>query len=178
MQSRRSAKTQENRMKRFHVHVAVDDLCESIRFYSTLFGSKPGVREVDYAKWMLDDPRVNFAISSRGRPAGINHLGFQVDSAAELTGMKAQLEAADSAMVEQTATACCYARSDKYWVTDPSGIAWETFHSLGTVPVYGEDGRTGAQESNCCVPLAAAEDEASPVCCVPDRSEARSACCK
>jgi catechol 2,3-dioxygenase-like lactoylglutathione lyase family enzyme len=177
VQTRRRFKTKEIRMKRFHVHVAVDDLAQSIKFYSTLFGAKPTVREVHYAKWMLDDPRVNFAISSRGRAAGVNHLGFQVDSTTELAGMRAQLEAADSSMVEQTAAACCYARSDKYWVTDPSGIAWETFHSLGAVPVYGEDDRTGAQQSNCCVPLAQTDDKASSGCCVPARDQSQSGCC-
>jgi catechol 2,3-dioxygenase-like lactoylglutathione lyase family enzyme len=165
-------------MKRFHVHVAVADLSESIRFYSALFGAKPSVTEVDYAKWMLDDPRVNFAISSRGRGPGVNHLGFQVESSAELAGMKAQLEAADSAMVEQTATACCYARSDKYWVTDPSGIAWETFHSLGAVPVYGEDNRAASEESSCCTPLAAVDEKQASACCLPAKSESPSACCK
>ena len=149
-------------MKRFHVHVAVDDLSESVRFYSTLFGAQPSVREVDYAKWMLDDPKVNFAISSRGRDVGVNHLGFQVDSAAELSGMKTQLEAADRSLVEQAAVACCYARSDKYWVTDPSGIAWETFHSLGSVPVYGEADRVDASESGCCIP---SQDQSQAACC-------------
>jgi catechol 2,3-dioxygenase-like lactoylglutathione lyase family enzyme len=172
----RRCKAQEIRMKRFHVHVAVDDLAESIRFYSTLFGATPTVTEVDYAKWMIEDPRVNFAISSRGREMGVNHLGFQVDSSDELTGLKAQLLAADAAMVEQTAAACCYARSDKYWVTDPSGIAWETFHSLGAVPVYGEDDRATSQESSCCVPLAAAAGKTSSACCVPSKSEAQSCC--
>lgn len=163
-------------MKRFHVHVAVDDLSESIRFYSTLFGAQPSVREVDYAKWMLDDPKVNFAISSRGREAGVNHLGFQVDSAAELSGMKTQLEAADRSLVEQTAVACCYARSDKYWVTDPSGIAWETFHSLGSVPVYGEGDRADASEGGCCIPLAAEASASS--CCIPSKDQSQAACCR
>lgn len=162
-------------MKRFHVHVAVDDLSASIRFYSTLFGARPSVMEADYAKWMLEDPRVNFAISSRGRAAGVNHLGFQVDTAAELTEMKAQLEAADVAMVQQTAIACCYARSDKHWVTDPSGIAWETFHSLGRVPVYGEGDHVNVNESSCCVPLAGAADASS--CCVPTKDQTKAACC-
>lgn len=162
-------------MKRFHVHVSVDDLADSIRFYSTLFGAQPSVRESDYAKWMLEDPGVNFAISSRGRAAGVNHLGFQVESAAELTGMKAQLEAADRSMVEQTAVACCYARSDKYWVTDPSGIAWETFHSLGTAAVYGDDDRVDAQQSGCCIPLAAEAGASS--CCIPAQNPGQSACC-
>jgi catechol 2,3-dioxygenase-like lactoylglutathione lyase family enzyme len=163
-------------MKRFHVHVAVDDLPESIRFYSTLFGAQPSVHEVDYAKWMLDDPRVNFAISSRGREAGVNHLGFQVDSAAELIGMKIQLEAADRSLVEQTAVACCYARSDKYWVTDPSGIAWETFHSLGSVPVYGEGDRVDASEGGCCMPLAVEAGASS--CCIPRQDQSQAACCR
>lgn len=162
-------------MKRFHVHVAVDDLPESIRFYSTLFGAQPSVRESDYAKWMLEDPRVNFAISSRGREAGVNHLGFQVDTAAELTGMRAQLEAADQSLVEQTAIVCCYARSDKYWVTDPSGIAWETFHSLGAVPVYGEGDRVDTEASSCCIPLAA--EPAASSCCIPTQERSQTACC-
>lgn len=164
-------------MKRFHVHVAVDDLSESIRFYSTLFGAEPSLQKPDYAKWMLDDPRVNFAISSRGRAAGINHLGFQVDTAAELGGMKAQIEAADASLVEQSATACCYARSDKYWVKDPSGIAWETFHSLGAVPVYGDDARKDAKEGACCVPLATTEGESASTCCIPSEGSSQGACC-
>lgn len=163
-------------MKRFHVHVAVDDLSDSIRFYSTLFGAQPSVQEVDYAKWMLEDPRVNFAISSRGREAGVDHLGFQVDSAAELAGMKTQLETADRALVQQTAVSCCYARSDKYWVTDPSGIAWETFHSLGSVPVYGQDDRVVASDGGCCIPLAVEANASS--CCVPGKDQAQAACCR
>lgn len=137
-------------MKRFHVHVSVADLASSIRFYSKLFGAEPTVTRSDYAKWMLEDPRVNFAISNRGRAVGVNHLGFQVDSAAELTGMTDQLRAADAGLLEQTAIACCYARSNKYWVTDPAGVAWETFHSLGEVPVYGEEERTAETGRACC----------------------------
>jgi lactoylglutathione lyase len=126
-------------MKRLHVHVSVKDLAASIRFYQTLFGSEPVVTKSDYAKWMLEDPRVNFAISTQRQPVGVNHLGFQVDTDEELRGMRAQLEAADARMIEENEQACCYARSDKYWVTDPTGIAWETFHTLGGIPVYGED---------------------------------------
>ncbi len=150
-------------MKRFHVHVAVPDLAESIRFYSTLFGAQPSVRKDDYAKWMLDDPRINFAISQRSSVTGVNHLGFQVESAAELEAMHGQLAAADSAIVAQKDANCCYARSDKYWVTDPSGVAWETFHSLGSVPVYGTDGETRAvaPKAACCAPAAAAKS----ACC-------------
>ena len=153
-------------MKRFHVHVSVDNLETGIRFYSKLFAAEPSVVKPDYAKWMLDDPRVNFAISQRGYQAGVNHLGFQVDSDSELKDMRAQLATADSSLVEQTAAACCYARSDKYWVTDPSGIAWETFHTLDSVPVFGQQTRSKADSATCCIPLqpaASAKDEAS--CC-------------
>lgn len=126
-------------MKRLHVHVSVKDLPASIRFYQTLFGAEPAVTKPDYAKWMLEDPRVNFAISTHRQPVGVNHLGFQVDKDEELRGMREQLEAADAHMVEENEQPCCYAKSDKYWVTDPTGIAWETFHTLGSIPVYGED---------------------------------------
>ena len=158
-------------MKRFHVHVSVADLNESIRFYSQLFGGAPAVHKSDYAKWMLDDPRVNFAISTQRQPVGVNHLGFQVDSDDELRGMQAQLTAADAEIVQEDEQPCCYSRSDKYWVTDPTGIAWETFHTLSSIPVYGEDTPvfdhgasvvpTGAQgsavKSACCVPAGPAK---------------------
>jgi catechol 2,3-dioxygenase-like lactoylglutathione lyase family enzyme len=146
-------------MKRFHVHVAVPDLQQSIRFYSTLFGEQPSVVKDDYAKWMLDDPRVNFAISERGGAGGINHLGFQVDEAAELDEIHARLQAADSGVVAEKDVSCCYARSDKYWTTDPAGVPWESFRSLGSVPFY----RGEAQE-------------AKPACCEPSNSAER-ACC-
>jgi catechol 2,3-dioxygenase-like lactoylglutathione lyase family enzyme len=153
-------------MKRFHVHVAVEKLDDSIRFYSSLFGVAPTVVQPDYAKWMLEDPRVNFAISQRGRSSGINHLGFQVDSDAELKAMHGQLEAADAGLLEQTGAACCYARSDKYWVTDPQGVAWETFHTLESIPMYGEDTRTAAAQSARCQPRAEAQPETA-ACCQP-----------
>src|SRR6266545_1335845 len=143
-------------MKRFHVHVAVPDLGDSIRFYSTLFGAEPSVRKDDYAKWMLDDPRVNFAISQRGGAAGVNHLGFQVDSGEELEALHANLEAADQSVVAEKGANCCYAKSDKYWVTDPAGVAWESFHTLGAIPMFnGESERTSAQ-GGCCAPTVAA----------------------
>ena len=148
-------------MKRFHVHVAVDQLEESIRFYSMLFGHAPTVVKADYAKWMMEDPRINFAISQRDRKAGINHLGFQVESAEELAAMRSQLEAADTSLIEQDGIACCYARSDKYWVTDPSGIAWETFHTLGEVPMFGDDARTPTPRA-CATPA-----KAQTPCCRP-----------
>lgn len=154
-------------MKRFHVHVAVKDLQESIRFYSAIFGASPSVEQKDYAKWMIEDPRINFAISTRGHQPGVNHLGFQVESNEALTAMRGQLENADASLVEQSGTACCYARSDKYWITDPSGIAWETFHSLGTVPVFGEDAPADKQEA-CCIPLKQEAKAKSSACCVPN----------
>jgi catechol 2,3-dioxygenase-like lactoylglutathione lyase family enzyme len=161
-------------MKRFHVHVSVDDLEASIRFYSTIFGTAPAVEKVDYAKWMLEDPRINFAISRRGHATGINHLGIQVDSSEELIALRDQLESADAGMVEQSGTACCYAKSDKYWVTDPSGVAWETFHSLGTVPVFGEDSETVGKAKACCEPVKAS---VSDPCCVPITAISKSSCC-
>ena len=141
-------------MKRFHVHVSVPDLDSSIRFYSTLFGTEPAVVKGDYAKWMLEDPRVNFAISQRGGKAGLNHLGLQTDSDEELEVLNGQLQQADLATHAEKETACCYARSNKYWVTDPTGIAWETFHTLGEVPTFnGEDETASAgAAAPCCTP--------------------------
>jgi len=152
-------------MKRFHVHVAVPDIFESIRFYSTLFGAEPAVRKDDYAKWMLDDPRVNFAISQRGNSTGVNHLGFQVESDAELEAMHEHLQAAGRGVAAEKGANCCYARSDKYWVTDPAGVAWETFHSLGSVPVYGSDTapQACATQGACCGPGEATDEKSS--CC-------------
>jgi lactoylglutathione lyase len=151
-------------MKRFHVHVAVPDLQQSIRFYSTMFGAQPSVVKDDYAKWMLEDPRVNFAISQRGGAAGINHLGFQVDDSAELQEIHGRLRAADAGVTEEKDVSCCYARSDKYWVTDPAGVPWESFHSLGTVPFYNGETKEAAKGA-CCAP----EDKAA--------APARAACC-
>lgn len=151
-------------MKRFHVHVAVDQLEESIRFYSMLFGHAPSVVKSDYAKWMIEDPRINFAISQRDRKSGVNHLGFQVDSDDELAAMRAQLEAADASLIEQTDIACCYARSDKHWVTDPTGIAWETFRTLGEVPVFGDEQRSATPRACATPPTTQAS---STSCCAP-----------
>jgi catechol 2,3-dioxygenase-like lactoylglutathione lyase family enzyme len=136
-------------MKRFHVHVHVDDLAKSVAFYSKLFAAEPTRREGDYAKWMLDDPRLNFAISTRGATPGVDHLGFQTDDANELAALKARAEAADLALLDEGETTCCYAHSEKHWVTDPQGIAWEQFHTLGDIPVFSE-GRKAAAESACC----------------------------
>ena len=146
-------------MKRFHVHVAVPDLSASIRFYSALFAAEPAVVKDDYAKWMLEDPRVNFAISQRGGRLGINHLGLQTDSDEELEVLHGQMERADVAAHAENEIACCYARSNKYWVTDPTGIAWETFHTLGSVPTFnGEDkNKKDACGVACCSPEASKE---------------------
>ncbi len=139
-------------MKRFHVHVSVGDFASSIRFYSSLFATEPAVVKDDYAKWMLDDPRLNFAISQRGARVGVNHLGLQTDSDEELEQLSAQLQNADLATEAEKEVACCYARANKVWVTDPSGIAWETFHTLGTVPTFDAPAKAGA--AACCVPEA------------------------
>lgn len=127
-------------MKRLHVHVTVRDLAASIGFYETLFGEAPSVLKDDYAKWMLDDPRVNFAISTEGtRAVGFDHLGIQVESADELAEIAGRLKAAQEQVVEQEEAACCHAVSDKAWVADPQGVAWETFHTTGEATHYGDD---------------------------------------
>lgn len=146
-------------MKRFHVHVAVADLSASVRFYTGIFGTAPSVLKSDYAKWLLEDPRINFAISERGHALGIDHLGFQVESDGELKAMRERLETAEADFVEEAGTSCCYARSDKYWTTDPSGMAWETFHTLGSVPVFGADTRPAAAKSPGSAP---ADPRAAP----------------
>jgi predicted enzyme related to lactoylglutathione lyase len=143
-------------MKRFHVHVAVDDLERSIGFYSALFAAQPSVVKTDYAKWMLDDPRVNFAISTRGRQAGLDHLGIQAESGDELKEIYARLHEAGGNIVAQGQTSCCYARSEKSWIDDPAGIAWETFHTTGQSTDYGDGSgervaRVG-HEKSCCAP--------------------------
>ncbi|WP_130617643.1 ArsI/CadI family heavy metal resistance metalloenzyme [Dyella amyloliquefaciens] len=147
-------------MKRFHVHVNVDQLGPSIRFYTTLFGAEPTVVKDDYAKWMLDDPRVNFAISQRGRAAGIDHLGLQADDSEELNAIGDRLLHADAVALVEKATTCCYARSDKFWAQDPQGIRWETFHTIGEATTYTAPGPANA----CCGPV---RSEATTACCVP-----------
>ena len=154
-------------MKRFHVHLGVPDLPASIRFYSGLFGMAPAVQKDDYAKWMLDDPRVNFAISQRGSRIGVNHLGLQADSAEELADLRTHFAAADGAtMVDEASVSCCYARSDKHWVRDPQGIAWEAFHSLGTVPLFDGDAEVAAAPASCGT-LAGDNAGAATGCCAP-----------
>jgi predicted enzyme related to lactoylglutathione lyase len=143
-------------MKRMHVHVAVDDLRSSIGFYSALFAAEPSVVKLDYAKWMLDDPRVNFAISARGRVAGLDHLGIQVEDKDELNEVSARLHKAGGEVIEQGQTNCCYARSEKSWIEDPAGISWEAFLTTGEATDYGDG--TGEREARiaktqaCCAP--------------------------
>jgi predicted enzyme related to lactoylglutathione lyase len=155
-------------MKRMHVHVAVDDLDRSIGFYSALFDASPTVVKPDYARWMLEDPRVNFAISTRGRAAGLDHLGIQVESQAELAQVYARLHKAGSAVIEQGNTVCCYAKSEKSWIDDPARISWETFHTIGESTDYGDG--SGEREAriahtkSCCAPQAEAA-AANAACC-------------
>ena len=138
-------------MKRFHVHLHVANIDKSIAFYSKLFAAEPARTEADYAKWMLQDPPVNFAISTRGAQVGIDHLGIQTDNREELVALKARAQAADMALLDDGETTCCYARSEKHWVTDPQGIAWEHFHTLADIPVFHE--RASAEPGDgapCC----------------------------
>jgi len=143
-------------MKRMHVHVAVDDLQHSIGFYSALFAAQPTVVKSDYAKWMLDDPRVNFAISARGRNAGLDHLGIQVENKDELGEVYARLHKAGGNVIEQGQTNCCYAKSEKSWIDDPSGVSWETFLTTGETTDYGDGDGSGERQAriahtkSCC----------------------------
>lgn len=157
-------------MKRLHVHVAVENLPRSIGFYSALFAAEPAVVKSDYAKWMLDDPRVNFAISTRGREPGLDHLGIQVENADELTEVYARLRQAGGNVIEQGQTTCCYAKSEKAWIDDPAGISWETFLTSGESTTYGDG--TGERvprvahekQGACCAPQAAPNAETSSCC--------------
>ena len=137
-------------MKRFHVHAHVDDLKASVAFYSKLFAAEPTRLEGDYAKWMIDDPRINFAISTRGGTPGVDHLGFQTDSDEELAELKERARAADMAVLDEGETTCCYARSEKHWVTDPQGIAWEHFHTLDGIATFSEDSAGVPQQAGAC----------------------------
>jgi catechol 2,3-dioxygenase-like lactoylglutathione lyase family enzyme len=167
-------------MKRLHIHIAVNTLPESIHFYSALFNATPTVEHDDYAKWHLTEPAVNFAISMRGHISGINHLGIQVDSENELVEIAKQLDRAEITSSRQEGSSCCYAHSNKHWALDPQGIAWESFHTLGDIPIFGEETKTdsGGESSACCIPLNMAEsgDKDDAVCCIPNEAEA-SGCC-
>ena len=166
-------------MNRFHVHLNVADLAASVRFYSQLFAAPPGVLESDYAKWMLEDPRVNFAISSTGRAPGIDHLGIQAADAGALEALGRRLDAAGGTVVPEQAAICCYARSDKYWTEDSQGTRWETFHTLGDATTYhgGEaacatDGASCTPNPRQMKPMAAAAAAPGTRCCPPS-----SGCC-
>lgn len=150
-------------MKRFHVHIHVDDLARNVAFYSAMFGQQPARTESDYAKWMLTDPPVNFAISTRGSAPGVDHLGIQVETQEELVALKASATKADMTLQDEGQTTCCYARSDKYWVTDPQGIAWEQFHTLDSIPVFSE--ARPDPDAACCAtaPTATVQFMAKPV---------------
>jgi hypothetical protein len=149
-------------MKRLHLHVSVPELGPSIEFYTTLFGARPGVVKDDYAKWMLDDPQVNFAISQRERAVGVDHVGIQVEAREELAEIAYRLKAAGEQTLDQEATTCCYAKSDKAWVSDPAGVRWETFFTFGEATTYGEDEPEAATEpAGCC----GAANAAQPACC-------------
>jgi len=143
-------------MKRFHMHMSVADLDRNVKFYSTLFGTEPTVRKPDYAKWMLDDPLVNFAISTRNAKTGLDHVGIQVENEVELADIHSRLARADQDMLVQSGTSCCYAKSNKYWVQDPQGIAWETYQTLEAVPVFGDGAVVMKPDADaqaaCCVP--------------------------
>jgi catechol 2,3-dioxygenase-like lactoylglutathione lyase family enzyme len=160
-------------MNRLHIHVSVEDLPLSIRFYGALFGSKPTVLKPDYAKWMLDDPRVNFAISARGKGVGVEHLGIQVETPDELRKVYERLQQADQPVLEEGTTTCCYAKSEKSWISDPQGLLWETFLTNGENTVYGDDPNFEAiQDEACCTP-------ATPqgVCCAPKPELSADATC-
>ncbi|WP_009907511.1 ArsI/CadI family heavy metal resistance metalloenzyme [Burkholderia thailandensis] len=159
-------------MKRYHVHVSVANLADSIRFYSALFAVEPTVVKDDYAKWMLDDPRINFAISQRGAAPGLDHLGMQAEDDAELAEMRARLDHAALPIDEQIGTACCYARSDKYWTVDPQGIAWEAYRTLGEVPTFGESRAVQAPEAN-----GGTRARRVSSCGQPASAPAKSSCC-
>jgi predicted enzyme related to lactoylglutathione lyase len=156
-------------MKRLHVHVSVEDIERSVGFYSALFAARPSVVKTDYAKWMLDDPRVNFAISTRGREPGLDHLGIQVENADELQEVYARLHQAGGNIVEQREAACCYAKSDKSWIDDPAGISWETFHTTGESTVYGD----GSGENQARI----AHEKSSGACGAPQHAAKKAACC-
>lgn len=159
-------------MKRMHLHIAVTDLAQSIAFYNTVFGAEPTVKKDDYAKWLLDDPAVNFAISARSEQTGIDHIGIQTESAEELEALKTRMASAELAMVSQEGTTCCYAQSDKHWVQDPTGIAWETYHTLGSAPTFsGEE--AAASDSACCAPSVNSLQFIAP----SKKSESNKGCC-
>jgi predicted enzyme related to lactoylglutathione lyase len=166
-QAQQNARLKGQAMKRLHVHVSVSDISQSIGFYSALFAAQPSVVKPDYAKWMLEDPRMNFAISTRGREVGLDHLGIQVESSDELHEVYERLRQAGGNIIEQGEATCCYAKSEKSWIDDPAGIAWETFHTTGESTVYGD----GSGENRARI-----AHEKPAACCAP-APKTTSACC-
>ena len=166
-------------MKRFHVHVAVENLPISIQFYSQLFGMPPSMDQPDYAKWMLDEPRINFAISARGHGVGVNHFGFQADTTEELAELRNRAEvASEGTVLDQGESACCYANSEKHWTMDPQGLAWEHFLTMSDALTFGEDDST--RDGACCIPVKRStepETQFIEACCIPDASVSAGACC-
>jgi catechol 2,3-dioxygenase-like lactoylglutathione lyase family enzyme len=160
-------------MKRFHVHVHVEDLAKSVAFYSKLFAAEPTRLEGDYAKWMLEDPRINFAISTRGGKPGVDHLGFQTDDTEELAELKSRAEAADMAVLDEGQTTCCYAQSEKHWLTDPQGIAWEHFHTLADIPVFSRKSPEAEAPNACCTPTT----RGKPIGTAVTAAKSSSPCC-
>jgi predicted enzyme related to lactoylglutathione lyase len=155
-------------MKRMHVHVSVESIDKAVAFYSTLFAAQPSVVKPDYAKWMLDDPRVNFAISTRGRQPGLDHLGIQAESPDELQEVYGRLHQADGEVFEEGRATCCYAKSEKSWIGDPAGISWETFLTTGESTDYGHDIERGARVAHakaCCEPQPAPANQSASACC-------------
>jgi len=153
-------------MKRMHIHISVDNLESNIKFYSTLFGCEPTIQHKDYAKWRLDDPMVNFAISDKGRENGLNHLGFELDSDDELEAISKRIDENNLDKLEEKGASCCYAQSDKYWTLDPQGIPWENFHTLGDIPVYGENSSKDAENAmQCCSGEDSDIEKAQSKCC-------------
>lgn len=155
-------------MKRLHIHISVEDLQQSVGFYSTLFGAKPVKQKADYAKWMLDDPHVNFAISARGAKPGLDHLGIQVDAPEELEGLRENMKRADLALFDEGEATCCYATSDKSWLQDPSGIAWEAYHTMTDAEFFND--APAKEGTACCAPKIEAKPAAAS--CAP-----KSGCC-
>ena len=156
-------------MKRLHIHVGVENIEEATRFYSALFGTEPVKTKTDYAKWLLDDPRVNFAISTRASKKGVDHLGIQVEENGELDELRGRLKTANLAVFDEGETVCCYAKSDKTWVQDPAGVPWETYRTMEDAQIFGE--KPAITESACCTP----DTKGTPNCCEP--SEATAECC-
>lgn len=151
-------------MKRMHVHLSVEDLNQNIGFYSTMFGCAPSVQHEDYAKWMLDDPRVNFAISNRSNKLGLDHLGIQAENDSELQDIKKNLDTTQKPIEAQEQTSCCYSKSDKYWITDPQGIAWESFHSLSEIPTFNEEKTVPDENNSACCPGDDSSSSSSSCC--------------